>query len=101
MAGLAVLLPFLFIALILGLVIFLVIYNNQKEKERTRQLQQSAGQLGWSFLADAAPYTSNRRIWLFLTFPYVLRDSCTRFSRPLAIRISTLDSDRSFRAGTF
>lgn len=54
MAGLAVLLPFLFILLILGLVIFLVVYNNKKEKERTRQLQQAAGPLGWSFLPDAA-----------------------------------------------
>lgn len=54
MSGLAVLLPFLFVALILGLLIFLVVYARQKEKERTRQLQQAAGQLGWNFLAAAA-----------------------------------------------
>jgi hypothetical protein len=53
MAGLAVLLPVLFIVLVLGLVIFLVVYRQQKEKERTRQLQIAAGQLGWNFLADA------------------------------------------------
>lgn len=54
MSGLAVLLPFLFVALILGLVIFLVVYTHRKEKERTRQLHLAAGQLGWGFLADAA-----------------------------------------------
>ena len=54
MSGLLVLLPFLFVALILGLVIFLVVYARQKEKERTQQLQLAAGQLGWSFMPDAA-----------------------------------------------
>jgi hypothetical protein len=54
MAGLAALLPFLFIVLVLGLVIFLVVYRQQKEKERTGQLQLVAAQLGWDFLADAA-----------------------------------------------
>ena len=54
MAGLAVLLPFLFVALFLGLFVLLYFYNQQKENERTRQLQLAAGQLGWSFLADAA-----------------------------------------------
>lgn len=54
MTGLAVLLPFLFIALVLGLVIFLVVYARKKEKERTRQLQLAASHLGWNFLPDAA-----------------------------------------------
>jgi hypothetical protein len=54
MSGLAVLLPFLFVALILGLLIFLAVYARQKEKERTRQLELAAGQLGWNFLAAAA-----------------------------------------------
>jgi hypothetical protein len=46
--------PFLFIGLIIGLIIFLVVYAQQKEKERTRQLQLAAGQLGWSFMPEAA-----------------------------------------------
>lgn len=54
MSGLVALLPFLFIVLLLGGIIFLVVYRQQKEKERTRQLQLTAGQLGWNFLPDAA-----------------------------------------------
>jgi hypothetical protein len=53
MSGLLPLLPFLFVVLILGLVIFLAIYARRKERERTEQLQVMAGQLGWSFAASA------------------------------------------------
>lgn len=54
MRDLVVLFPFLFLALVLGLVVFLVIYARKKEKERTRQLQLAASQLGWNFLPQAA-----------------------------------------------
>ena len=37
----------------IGLAVFLIIYNNKKEKERTLALQQTAGGLGWSFAATA------------------------------------------------
>jgi hypothetical protein len=47
-------LPFLFIFAIIGLIVFLVIYANKKEKERTLALQSVASRLGWSF-APAAP----------------------------------------------
>lgn len=47
-------LPFLFIFAIIGLIVFLVIYANKKEKERTLALQSVAARLGWSF-APAAP----------------------------------------------
>ena len=40
-------------AALVGLAVFLIIYNNKKEKERTRDLQQLAGTLGWSFSANA------------------------------------------------
>src|SRR6266481_5371768 len=53
MSGLLPLLPFLFVVLILGLVIFLTVYARRKEKERTQQLQLTASQLGWSFAASA------------------------------------------------
>ncbi len=43
----------LFMAFFIGLAIFLIIYNNQKEKERTQALQATAAQLGWSFAAQA------------------------------------------------
>lgn len=36
-----------------GLAVFLIIYNNKKERERTAALQQTATQLGWSFAAKA------------------------------------------------
>ena len=54
MAGLAFLLPVLLIALIIGIFVVVAVYSRQKEKERTRQLQMTAGQLGWNF-APAAP----------------------------------------------
>ena len=54
MSGLALLLPFLFIGLIVGLFVFLIIYARRKEKERTQQLQLAAGQLGWGFMPEAA-----------------------------------------------
>ncbi len=53
MSGLSVLLPFLFAALILGLFGGLFFYRRQKEKERTRQMQLAAGQLGWNFVPEA------------------------------------------------
>src|ERR1700730_2427008 len=43
----------LFIFLIIGLIAVIGIYSWQKEKERTRQLQLTASQLGWSFAASA------------------------------------------------
>lgn len=49
-----ILVPFLFFFLIIGLVVFLIIYANKKEKERTQALQGAAAQLGWSF-APTAP----------------------------------------------
>jgi hypothetical protein len=50
----AVLITLVFFVLLIGLGVFLVIYNNKKEKERTQALQLSAAQLGWSF-APTAP----------------------------------------------
>jgi hypothetical protein len=41
-------------AALVSLAVFLIIYNNKKEKERTRALQQLAGTLRWSF-APLAP----------------------------------------------
>ncbi|HEY0005819.1 MAG TPA: hypothetical protein VGB17_13625 [Pyrinomonadaceae bacterium] len=46
------LLPFLFIALVIGLIIILAVYTHQKEKERTQQMQALAGQIGWAFAAE-------------------------------------------------
>ena len=48
-----VLFPIVFFAVFIGLFAAIAIYNWQKEKERTRQLQITAGQLGWSFAANA------------------------------------------------
>lgn len=42
-----------FWVLFIGLFVFLYIYNNRKEKERTQALQQAAATLGWSFSPDA------------------------------------------------
>jgi hypothetical protein len=39
--------------LFIGLAVFLIIYNNKKERERTHALQAMAAQLGWSFAAEA------------------------------------------------
>src|SRR5205814_6477957 len=41
-------------AVLIGLAVFLIIYNRKKEKERTQALQQVAAGLGWSF-APRAP----------------------------------------------
>jgi len=43
----------LFVLLIIPLIIFLLIYQNKKEKERTQALAVKAAQLGWSFSAEA------------------------------------------------
>ncbi len=47
-----VVLPILFIFLVIGLIAVIAIYSWQKDKERTRQLQLTAGQLGWTFAAS-------------------------------------------------
>src|SRR5215475_4358465 len=39
---------------LIGLAVFLIIYNKKKEKERMQAVQQAAANLGWSF-APAAP----------------------------------------------
>jgi hypothetical protein len=48
-----VLISLIFMAVFIGLAVFLVIYNNKREKERTQTLQATAAQLGWSFAAAA------------------------------------------------
>src|SRR6266850_2331355 len=45
--------PFVIMTVVIGLVVVLAVYSWQKEKERTRVLQTTAGQLGWSFAASA------------------------------------------------
>ena len=45
--------PIVFFTVFIGLFAAIAIYNWQKEKERTRQLQVTASQLGWSFAASA------------------------------------------------
>ena len=54
MRNLVPLFPFLFIAVVLGLVVFFIIYSRKKERERTLQLQQAASHLGWNFMPRAA-----------------------------------------------
>src|SRR3954466_5596704 len=51
-----IVLTLLFFVLFIGLAIFLIIYNNKKEKERTQAMQVAAAQLGWGF-APVAPLT--------------------------------------------
>src|SRR5438309_7529399 len=48
-----VLFPIVFFIVFIGLFAAIGIYSWQKEKERTRQLQLTASQLGWSFAATA------------------------------------------------
>jgi hypothetical protein len=48
-----VLFPFVILATVFGLIAIIAVYSWQKEKERTRQLQLMASQLGWSFAASA------------------------------------------------
>ena len=43
----------LFVVVIVVLVVVLLIYQNKKEKERTKALEVTAAQLGWSFSATA------------------------------------------------
>lgn len=50
----------IFVAFI-GLAVFLIIYNNKKEKERTQAMQATAAHLGWQF-TPAAPW--NMIPWL-------------------------------------
>jgi hypothetical protein len=45
--------PFVILTVVIGLFIVIGVYSWQKEKERTRQLQLTASQLGWSFAASA------------------------------------------------
>lgn len=45
--------PFVFFIAMIGLVVFLIIYANKKEKERTQALQGVAARLGWSFSPTA------------------------------------------------
>jgi hypothetical protein len=48
-----VLFPFVIMTIVFGLMAIIGIYSWQKDKERTRQLQLTASQLGWSFLPSA------------------------------------------------
>jgi hypothetical protein len=50
---LVVLITVLFVFVIIGLIVALTVYAWQKEKERTRALELTASQLGWSFAATA------------------------------------------------
>jgi hypothetical protein len=45
--------PFVILTVIIGLFVVIGIYTWQKAKERTRKLQVTASQLGWSFAASA------------------------------------------------
>lgn len=45
--------PFVILSVIIGLFVIIAVYSWQKDKERTRVLQATAGQLGWSFAASA------------------------------------------------
>ena len=44
----------IFWVLFLGLAVFLIIYNQKKERERTAALQQTAATLNWSFAPEVA-----------------------------------------------
>lgn len=48
-----VLFPIVILTTVFGLVAIIAVYSWRKEKERTRQLQLTASQLGWSFAASA------------------------------------------------
>jgi len=48
-----ILFPFVILTFVFGLIAIVVVYSWQKEKERTRVLQMTAGKLGWSFAARA------------------------------------------------
>ena len=45
--------PFVILTVVIGLFVVIGVYSWQKEKERTRVLQATATQLGWSFAASA------------------------------------------------
>jgi hypothetical protein len=45
--------PFVILTFVFGLIAIIGIYSWQKDKERTRQLQITAAQLGWSFVPSA------------------------------------------------
>ena len=45
--------PFVILTVVIGLFVIIGVYSWQKAKERTRALQATATQLGWSFVADA------------------------------------------------
>src|SRR6266404_3678516 len=48
-----VLFPIVILTTVFGLIAIVAVYSWQKEKQRTRQLQLTASQLGWSFAATA------------------------------------------------
>jgi len=48
-----ILFPIVILAVVIGLFVIIAVYSWQKDKERTRVLQLTAGQLGWSFAASA------------------------------------------------
>jgi hypothetical protein len=45
--------PFVILTVVIGLFVIIGVYSWQRAKERTRVLQATATQLGWSFVADA------------------------------------------------
>src|ERR1700682_784980 len=45
--------PLVILTAVFGLFAIILVYSSKKEKERTRQLQLTASQLGWSFAANA------------------------------------------------
>jgi hypothetical protein len=68
----------IFWSLFIGLAVFLIIYNNRKEKERTQALQQLAATLGWSF-APTAPLNMIPGLELFPLFSQGRRKQIKNF----------------------
>lgn len=62
-----ILLALVFFFAMIGLIVFLIIYANKKEKERTQALQGVAARFGWSF-APAAPLNMIAGVDRFVLF---------------------------------
>lgn len=52
MDSLVVFFPLLVFFVVIALVVLIFVYQRKKEKERTQQMQLTAGQLGWSFTPE-------------------------------------------------
>jgi hypothetical protein len=93
------LLPFIITGVIIGVLVVNVVNSRRKDKERTRQLQVTAAQLGWSFAASA-PLNMIPRLERFTLFNSGQGKRITNFMYGEASGIKAAVFDYAYTTGS-